>query len=251
MMTRESLMRIGLAADHGGFALKTEMAEALLTAGHEVVDFGARSLTSGDDYPDDDNMNMLCMGGRVIGPALAWELVRNSSQVNVSGFTFFFAVWSAASTEAPSARLSIRALHTTAPITLFLFIPSETRLTQLNDASALGILSPLAMRFHVGAQDRPHFGLVAFPLAFEPVQEFFIHPQRHGSLRSRCDQLGRCPIGFQVAFVGIFGNDSLEFLLRRGSDLRPVGFAWERLQFFKRVCLDIYFFLHLLPSEMK
>ena len=46
------VMRIGLAADHGGFALKLEMAEALRSAGHEVVDFGARTLTPGDDYPD-------------------------------------------------------------------------------------------------------------------------------------------------------------------------------------------------------
>ena len=121
-------MRIGLAADHGGFALKTEMAEALRAEGHEVVDFGAHTESSGDDYPDyvvplaravangevdrgvafcgsgvgasiaankvhrvraglihdvysahqgveDDNINMLCMGGRVIGPALARELI--------------------------------------------------------------------------------------------------------------------------------------------------------------------------------
>ncbi len=121
-------MRVGLAADHGGFALKTEMAEALRAEGHEVVDFGAATASLGDDYPDyvvplakavakgevergvafcgsgvgasiaankvhgvraglihdvysahqgveDDNMNLLCMGGRVVGPALARELV--------------------------------------------------------------------------------------------------------------------------------------------------------------------------------
>lgn len=131
-------MRIGLAADHGGFALKTEMAESLRAAGHEVVDFGAPTLTSGDDYPDyvvplaravargevergvafcgsgvgasiaankvrgvraglihdvysahqgveDDNMNMLCMGGRVIGPSLAWELVNTFVAARFSG----------------------------------------------------------------------------------------------------------------------------------------------------------------------
>jgi RpiB/LacA/LacB family sugar-phosphate isomerase len=121
-------MRVGSAADHGGFALKTEIAEALHAAGHEVVDFGAHMQASEHDYPDhvvplaraaadgevergitfcgsgvrasiaankvpgvraglihdvysahqgveDDNMNVLCMAGRVIGPALAWELV--------------------------------------------------------------------------------------------------------------------------------------------------------------------------------
>jgi ribose 5-phosphate isomerase RpiB len=45
-------MRVGIAADHGGFELKAEIADAHRTAGHEVVDFGARILTSGDDYPD-------------------------------------------------------------------------------------------------------------------------------------------------------------------------------------------------------
>lgn len=122
-------MKIGIAADHGGFALKGEIAEALRGAGHEVVDFGAHELTPGDDYPDfivplaravaakevergvalcgsgvgaaiaankvpgvraglihdvfsahqgveDDDMNVFCLGGKVIGSALALELVR-------------------------------------------------------------------------------------------------------------------------------------------------------------------------------
>jgi ribose 5-phosphate isomerase B len=122
-------MRIGLAADHGGFELKAHLEKALAAAGYEVVDFGAQELTLGDDYPDyviplaravaagevtrgvavcgsgvgacvgankvagvraalitdsysahqgveDDDMNLLCLGGRVTGPALAWELVR-------------------------------------------------------------------------------------------------------------------------------------------------------------------------------
>lgn len=45
-------MKIGIATDHGGFGLKEELVERLLAAGHEVVDFGAHSLTEGDDYPD-------------------------------------------------------------------------------------------------------------------------------------------------------------------------------------------------------
>ena len=121
-------MRLGIAADHGGFELKTRLKELLETAGHEVVDFGADKLEPGDDYPDfviplskavsknevdrgvaicgsgvgacvaanklrgvraalitdvfsahqgveDDDMNVMCLGGRVTGFALAWDLV--------------------------------------------------------------------------------------------------------------------------------------------------------------------------------
>ena len=45
-------MRIGVAADHGGFELKVKLTSALKAAGHEVVDFGAHELVIGDDYPD-------------------------------------------------------------------------------------------------------------------------------------------------------------------------------------------------------
>ena len=122
-------MRIGIATDHGGFDLKEELAARLRAAGHEVVDFGARSLSPDDDYPDfvtplsravaagqverglaicgsgvgasvcankipgvraalihdhfsarqgveDDHMNILCMGGRTVGSAVAWDLVQ-------------------------------------------------------------------------------------------------------------------------------------------------------------------------------
>jgi len=121
-------MRVGVAADHGGFALKEALAVRLLAAGHEVVDFGAEVLDEADDYPDfviplaravaagevgrgvvtcgsgvgasicanklpgvraalvadhfsahqgveDDDMNVLCLGGRTIGASAAWELV--------------------------------------------------------------------------------------------------------------------------------------------------------------------------------
>jgi len=121
-------MKIGIATDHGGFGLKEELVGRLKSAGHEVVDFGAHSLNSGDDYPDyvfplakavsagevergiaicgsgvgasvcankvhgiraalihdhfsakqgveDDHMNILCMGGRTVGPEVAWDLV--------------------------------------------------------------------------------------------------------------------------------------------------------------------------------
>ena len=131
-------MRIGIAADHGGFALKVQIAELLLGSGHDVVDFGADHLDPDDDYPDfviplaravasgkvdrgvalcgsgvgasvaankvsgvraglihdvfsahqgveDDDMNVCCLGGKVIGPALAWELIEAFLAAHFSG----------------------------------------------------------------------------------------------------------------------------------------------------------------------
>jgi ribose 5-phosphate isomerase B len=45
-------MRIGIAADHGGFIMKERLVTALRDLGHEVVDFGADQLNPHDDYPD-------------------------------------------------------------------------------------------------------------------------------------------------------------------------------------------------------
>lgn len=122
-------MRVGIAADHGGFELKVKLTLALKAGGHDVVDFGAHELVVGDDYPDfvvplaravatgevtrgvaicgsgvgacvvankvpgvraalitdsfsahqgveDDDMNVMCLGGRVTGYALSWDLVQ-------------------------------------------------------------------------------------------------------------------------------------------------------------------------------
>jgi ribose 5-phosphate isomerase B len=122
-------MQVGIATDHGGFGLKEELLAQLRAAGHEVIDYGAHSMSSDDDYPDfviplaravaagtvergvaicgsgvgasvcankvvgvraalihdhfsarqgveDDHMNILCMGGRTVGPAVAWDLVQ-------------------------------------------------------------------------------------------------------------------------------------------------------------------------------
>jgi ribose 5-phosphate isomerase B len=122
-------MRVGVATDHGGFVLKQELLARLREAGHEVVDFGAHTLTPDDDYPDfviplakavaagnidrgvavcgsgvgasicankikgvhacliedhfsakqgveDDHLNLICLGGRIEGPELAWDLVQ-------------------------------------------------------------------------------------------------------------------------------------------------------------------------------
>ena len=131
-------MRVGIASDHGGFALKEQVAELLRDSGHEVVDFGAHKLSPGDDYPDfvvplaravaagqvergvalcgsgvgasicankvpdvraglihdvfsahqgveDDDMNVFCLGGKVIGSALAWELIERFLEARFSG----------------------------------------------------------------------------------------------------------------------------------------------------------------------
>lgn len=123
-------MRVGIAADHGGFELKEQLLEELRGGGHEVVDFGAYEYDHEDDYPDfviplaqavargdvdrglaicgsgvgacvaankvagaraaliheifsahqgveDDDMNIMCLGGRVTCYALARDLVRS------------------------------------------------------------------------------------------------------------------------------------------------------------------------------
>jgi ribose 5-phosphate isomerase B len=131
-------MRIGIASDHGGFALKNEIAAKLRSSGHEVFDFGAHALNLADDYPDfviplaralaageiergvalcgsgvgasiaankipgiraglihdvfsarqgveDDDMNVFCLGGRVIGDGLALQLVETFLAARFSG----------------------------------------------------------------------------------------------------------------------------------------------------------------------
>ena len=44
-------MRIAIAADHAGFALKQALRDLLVADGHEVNDFGTQS-TESTDYPD-------------------------------------------------------------------------------------------------------------------------------------------------------------------------------------------------------
>jgi ribose 5-phosphate isomerase B len=131
-------MRVGIAADHGGFELKEWLGQELRASGVEVVDFGAHRLEPGDDYPDfvgplaravagkgvdrglaicgsgvgacvaankvpgvraamvsdgfsahqgveDDDMNILCLGGRILGHALAWDLVQTFLQARFIG----------------------------------------------------------------------------------------------------------------------------------------------------------------------
>ena len=45
-------MRLGIAADHGGFELKEQMKEDLKALGLEVVDYGAHEYVPTDDFPD-------------------------------------------------------------------------------------------------------------------------------------------------------------------------------------------------------
>ncbi|GGZ14617.1 ribose-5-phosphate isomerase [Echinicola pacifica] len=121
-------MKVGIAADHGGFDQKQEIFDYLTEKGYEVTDFGAHEFDECDDYPDrvkplalalvsgevdkgiaicgsgvgvtvaankvpgvraaliteaysahqgveHDNMNLMCLGGRVIGGVLIKELV--------------------------------------------------------------------------------------------------------------------------------------------------------------------------------
>lgn len=130
-------MRIGIAADHGGYELKEKLQAELASWGHSVVDFGASHLDPGDDYPDfvvplaravaagevergvaicgsgigasvaankvagiraslvhdvysahqgveDDAMNVMCIGARVIGIAVVLDLVRIFLQARFS-----------------------------------------------------------------------------------------------------------------------------------------------------------------------
>src|SRR6516162_1315095 len=130
-------MRIGIAADHGGFGLKEDLRGRLAAAGHEIIDFGANHPEPGDDYPDfvvplaravasgnvergvavcgsgvgasvcankvsgaraglindhfsarqgveHDHMNIICLGGRVMGAMVAWDLVETFLQAEFS-----------------------------------------------------------------------------------------------------------------------------------------------------------------------
>src|SRR5678815_4808934 len=131
-------MKVGIAADHGGYEMKEKLYILLGANGHEVVDFGNSQYDRDDDYPDfaiplaravatgyveravllcgsgvgasvaankvngaraalchddfsarqgveDDDMNILCLGGRTTGLAVAWDCVRNFLSAQFSG----------------------------------------------------------------------------------------------------------------------------------------------------------------------
>ena len=132
------IISVGLAADHGGYALKEFIKSELEKEGFDVVDFGNNVLNQEDDYTDyvipmgravargeigrgiafcgsgvgaciainkligiracliqdtysarqgveDDNMNIICLGGRITGHELAWELTRSFLSSRFSG----------------------------------------------------------------------------------------------------------------------------------------------------------------------
>lgn len=131
-------MKIGIAADHGGFELKQIIQPFLLSLNYEIVDFGAYEKNELDDYPDfiiplskavassvvergvaicgsgvgaaivankikgvraslindyfsahqgveDDDMNLICLGGRITGFAVAKELIKVFLESKFSG----------------------------------------------------------------------------------------------------------------------------------------------------------------------
>ena len=130
-------MKLAVASDHAGVALKQRVAEDLRACGHEVTDLGSNSPEP-VDYPDyaekvahavlhreverailicgsgagacvaankfkgiraatchdsfsvrqcveDDDVNVLCLGARVLGPELAITLVRDYIAAKFSG----------------------------------------------------------------------------------------------------------------------------------------------------------------------
>jgi len=131
-------MRIAVGADHGGFPLKADIIALVRKAGHQVVDVGAHTLDSSDDYPsytrlvgeaiqrgeaergimmcgsgvgacvaankmrgiraglchdtysahqavEHDDINVLCLGARIVGVELAKELVQAFVGAQFSG----------------------------------------------------------------------------------------------------------------------------------------------------------------------
>ena len=130
-------MKVGIAADHGGYGMKQKIYILLDAKGYEVVDFGNLQYDRDDDYPDfaialaravaagvvergvllcgsgigasiaankiegvraaichdrfsarqgveDDDMNILCLGGRTTGIAIAWDCVEGFLAANFS-----------------------------------------------------------------------------------------------------------------------------------------------------------------------
>ena len=131
-------MKLGIAADHGGYELKGIVQAFLNSLEHEIIDFGAFELDTKDDYPDfviplaeavaskevergiaicgsgvgasiaankvigvraaliqdhfsahqgveDDDMNLICLGGRVTGFMAAQEFILSFLNAKFTG----------------------------------------------------------------------------------------------------------------------------------------------------------------------
>jgi len=131
-------MKIGIAADHGGYHMKQQILTLLTARGHDVTDFGNKLFDRNDDYPDfstplaravaagvvergillcgsgigasiaanqvegvraavchdefsarqgveEDDMNILCLGGLTTGLAVAWNCVRTFLGAHFTG----------------------------------------------------------------------------------------------------------------------------------------------------------------------
>ena len=131
-------MKVGIAADHGGYEMKQKIYILLGARGHQVVDFGNMLYDRDDDYPDfavplgravaagvvergvlicgsgvgasiaankiegaraavchddfsarqgveDDDMNILCLGGLTTGIAVAWNCVKSFLTAKFNG----------------------------------------------------------------------------------------------------------------------------------------------------------------------
>ena len=131
-------MKVGIAADHGGYEMKQKLHILLNAKGHKVLDFGNLQYDRDDDYPDfavplaravadgvvdrgvllcgsgigasiaankiegvraavchddfsarqgveDDDMNILCLGGLTTGVAVAWNCVKSFLAAKFSG----------------------------------------------------------------------------------------------------------------------------------------------------------------------
>ncbi|MEM6886209.1 MAG: RpiB/LacA/LacB family sugar-phosphate isomerase [Verrucomicrobiota bacterium] len=55
-------MKIGIAADHGGYEIKARLSQSIEALGHEIVDYGPAELDPADDYPDYGKPAALAVG---------------------------------------------------------------------------------------------------------------------------------------------------------------------------------------------
>ena len=55
-------MKIGIAADHGGYEIKSTLLSQLKEWGHDVTDFGPAEYDGADDYPDYGKPAALAVG---------------------------------------------------------------------------------------------------------------------------------------------------------------------------------------------